>query len=195
MPFNVAEFKANGLKFGGARPNQFSVDIFPPFTSPNASRFRLLVKAASIPPSIIGEVRAPYFGRAVKLAGDREFPAWSVTIYNDDDMVMRVMMEKWSNQINAMVSNRMSTEMYPLVYKSQALVTQYTKIGEIARQWELRGLWPSELGAMQLDWDAGNQIQTFDCTFSYDEWVPYDNESNINPEDYNPVLEEFDGIG
>jgi hypothetical protein len=195
MPFNVAEFKANGLRLGGARSNQFSIDIFPPFTSPNASRIRLLARAGSIPPSILGEVRVPYFGRSIKVPGDREFPSWNVTMYNDDDQTMRVMMERWSNQMNAMVSNRMSQEMYPMVYKSQALVTQYTKVGEIARQWELRGLWPAEVSPIQLDWDSVNQIQQFDVTFSYDEWTPYDNDSNPNVEDYNPVLEDTDGIG
>ena len=195
MTFNVSAFKANGLKFGGARPTQFSVDIFPPFASVNASRIRFLCRAATIPPSILGEIRVPYFGRTIKVSGDREFPNWTVTIYNDDDQAMRVMMEKWSNQINAMVSNIMSQEMYPQAYKSQALVTQYTKVGKIARQWELRGLWPSEVAAIQNDWEAQNTISQFDVTFSYDEWVPYENEGSALPDDYNPVVEPVDGIG
>jgi hypothetical protein len=195
MAFNVSEFKANGLRFGGARPNQFSVDIFPPFATPNANRIRLLCKAASIPPAILGEIRVSYFGRAIKVPGDREFPGWSVTIYNDDDMSMRVMMERWSNEMNSLISNRMSEAVYPQGYKQSAIVTQYTKIGAIARQWELRGLWPSDVAAMPLDWDATNQIQQFDVNFAYDEWAPYANESVAIPEDFNPIIEDVDGIG
>lgn len=195
MPFNPAEFRARGLPFGGARSNQFTVDIFTPFGSPNNDRVQLSVRAATIPPSTLGSVRVPYFGRATKFAGDREFAAWSVTMYNDDDQAIRVMMERWSNEINAMRSNIMSEAAYPTAYKSGAIVTQYTKIGGIARQWELTGLWPVEVSAIGLDWDVQNQIQQFDVTFEYDEWAPYGNESNTLADDYNPIVEAVDGIG
>ena len=194
MPgFSLTEFKARGLIYGGARPSQFSVDIFPPFQTENAQRIRYLCRAATTPPAILGEIRVPYMGRTAKVVGDREFPSWAVTMYNDDDFTVHTMFEKWSNQMNALVSNRMSEEMYPTAYKSQAVVTQYNKLGDIIRQWELRGLWPSEVASMNLDWEAQNQIQQFDVTFAYDEWAPYENEANGNAEDFTAVLSD-DGL-
>lgn len=173
MPFNIDRFRADGLKVGGARPSQFEVIISPPagLTS-QASRITMLCKATQIPPMVIGETSVSYFGRPVKFAGDREFPPWSVTCYNDEDYEIRSIMEKWNNEINKLVSNINGDSIWPLNYKSDAEVFHYGKNGDIIRSYKFVGLWPQQIDAMALDWDATNQMQMFDVTFAYDYWVP-----------------------
>jgi len=36
----------------------------------------------------------------------------------------------------------------------------------------LIGAYPTDIGAIALDWDNQNQIETFPVTFAYDYWVP-----------------------
>lgn len=192
MSFSITEFKANGLILGGARPTNFQVDIFVPFSSPNASRVKFLCRAASIPPAPLDAVPVPYFGRRIKVAGDRDFPDWTVTIMNDEDYAIRVMLENWSNKMNALISNKMDPAMFPTAYKSTATVTQFDRVGTTRRVYQFQGIFPTLVDQIPLDWDQTNTIEQFDVTFAYDLWVP-DNSVSTGPDDYNPVLAS-DGI-
>ncbi len=191
MAFNIQSFRANGLKLGGARPSLFEVNIFPPFGTNAAGRVRFLCKAASIPPMQVTEVPVFFFGRSIKLAGDRDFPNWDVTVLNDEDFAIRKMMENWNNRINALVSNRMDDSVYPTGYKTNADVTQFGKNGSVLRRYSFDGIWPTLVDAMPLDWAAQNTIQEFNVSFAYDLWAPAD--VGAGQDDYTGVLSD-DGI-
>jgi hypothetical protein len=191
--FNISDFVSNGLVYGGARPTLFAVTIQDPFGSPNAARVPFLCRAASIPPAPLDIIRVPYFGRNIKLAGDREFPEWTVTVFNDEDFPIRILMERWSNEINALVSNRMDDTMGVLDYKQSATVTEYGKQGAALRSYAFVGIFPVNVEAMQMDWSAQNRLQEFDVTFAYDYWQPVSGDStaatNGNADDdFNGVL-------
>lgn len=186
--FNINEFKANGMKFG-ARPSQFKVDIFVPIASTTTPRIQFFCRAASIPPAPLDTVPAPYFGREIQLAGDRTFPPWTVTIDNEHDFDIRVLMESWSNKINTLVSNRVDPTMFPTGYKSEALVTQYRADGSEIRVYRFEGIFPINVDAIPLDWGAKNQYESFDVTFAYDLWVP-DSSSPANVNEFSPILED-----
>lgn len=173
MVFNINDFKAKGLINGGARPSQFEVNIFVPFSNAD-ERLRFLCRAASSPPSIMDDVPVFYFGRAIKMAGDRTFPDWEITVMNDEDFALRRMFENWSNKINALVGNRMSQDVYPTGYKVDGTVKQYGKSGAVIAQYDFQGLWPKVVDGMPLDWAQQNQIQEFNVTLAYDVWVPGD---------------------
>ncbi len=175
MPFNIDTFRAGGLKMGGARPALFDILITPPAIVQNAgaaAQYTLLAKAASVPPAIVGDVHIPYFGRMVKYSGDREYPDWEVTVLNDEDFVLRRIMESWSNEMNTSVTNQMTTQTHPLNYKASAIVTQYSKDNVAIASYQFDGLWPKVVDTMQLDWGNQNSIQEFNLTFAYDYWIP-----------------------
>lgn len=173
MSFNIADFRARGLVDGGARPSLFKVIMAPPFQTVNADRISFLCQAASIPAAITQSIDVPYFGRTIKVAGDRQFPDWNVEVMNDEDYAVRAIMEKWSNQINSLVSNRRSAQFdSPEDYKVDAYVYQYGKQGDIIRAYTFVGLFPTVVDSMQLNWAAQNQIQTFSVNFAYDYWEP-----------------------
>jgi hypothetical protein len=182
MAFNINDFLGNGLSKGGARPSLFDVVM----TFPNdlgesgnvgvevLSKLRFTCRATSIPASTIGEVAVPYFGRQIKLAGDRVFANWAVTVMNDEDYSVRNAFEIWHNSINTIVSNR-KTGISPNGYKTGiATVTQYSKEGSAIKQYDFINIFPINLDEMNMDWDATNQIQTFGVTFAYDYWIPAD---------------------
>lgn len=193
MAFNVASFKASGLKFGGARPTQFEVYITPPFGTNAARQIQFVCRASQIPPAPMDMIPVPYFGRKIKIAGDRDFPDWTVSILNDDDFSVRTMFESWSNRINTMISNVMDPSMYPLNYKSTAKVLQYNKVGDVIRAYDFVGIFPTMVDAIPLDWDQTNTIEQFDVTFAYDYWIP-DPAYVGGSDDFTGVAAQ-DGIG
>jgi hypothetical protein len=117
-------------------------------------------------------VRVPYFGRTVKYAGDRDYPDWTVSVFNDEDFPVRNLLESWSNKMNQVISNTMTDDVFPTGYKQSAQVIQYGKDGTALKGYILDGAFPINVDAMALSWDSVNQIQTFDVTFSYDLWYP-----------------------
>ena len=73
---------------GGARSNLFECELyFPEDAVPSdtsrddvSDQARFLVKAASLPESTISNINIPYRGRELKVAGDRTFAPWSITV-------------------------------------------------------------------------------------------------------------------
>jgi hypothetical protein len=99
MAFNVNEIRSQ-MVGGGARPTLFQVQITNPANGAGDLKVPFMVKATSLPASNLGTIEVGYFGRKVKVAGDRTFDEWSVTVINDEDFLIRNAMEEWMNQIN-----------------------------------------------------------------------------------------------
>ena len=166
MAFNINEMRSQ-LQFGGARQNLFQVDISNPANSDGDRKTRFMCQAAQLPGSDLGVIPVFYFGRQMKLAGDRTFAEWTVTIMNDEDFLIRNAMEEWSNQINRLQRN--VREIGP-GYKSQATVTQFGKDGTKIRTYDFNGIFPSNISPIELDWSTTDQIEVFQVTFQYDYW-------------------------
>jgi len=188
--FNVANFRANGLINGGARPSLFMVTLsFPNLAEIDATagaRSQFLVQAAELPASIINKVPVPYFGRKIQLAGDRDFIDWRCMVMNDEDWVIRNALEAWHNSINTIISNRLDPRVANIVpqlgnsYKVDGLVTQFAKTGPgdidgpgSIRTYKLAGMFPIEVEAIRVDWNETNTIETFNVTWAYDWWEPF----------------------
>jgi len=166
MAFNINQFKSQ-LVGGGARPTLFQCQITNPIDSAADAKIPFMVRAAGIPASSVGSYELPYFGRTVKYAGDRTFEDWSVTVINDEDFAIRNAMEAWMNAINSHDSN---TRALPQDYKSNALVTQFSKDGSPLRTYVFEGIYPIALDGIELDWSTQDTIEEFGITFQYDMW-------------------------
>jgi T4-like virus tail tube protein gp19 len=179
---NKTEFNINSLKStltgGGARTNLFSVTINAPqsglstFGANQIKNTSFLVQASKLPEVTMGTIEVPYMGRKLRLPGDRSFPAWNVTVINDEDFMVRNAMEEWTSKINGIQSNLRDGSM-PTIdsLKGTATVTQYTKQGGEARTYLFTGIFPSEISPIELDWNQNDQIEYFGVTFSYDYWT------------------------
>ena len=105
MGFNVQTFQA-ALTDQGARPNLFDMTITAPTatgtgaTSTTLATWKTMCKTAQIPGSTIGVVEVQYFGRPVKMPGNRTFENLTTTIINDEDFTLRNAMEAWMHFLN-----------------------------------------------------------------------------------------------
>ena len=165
MAFNINEMRSQ-LTFDGARQNLFQVQINNPANSSGDAKTRFMCQAAQMPGSDIGVIPIFYFGRQMKVAGDRTFAEWTVTIINDEDFLIRNAMEEWSNQINRLQRNVREINRY----KSVAQVTQFSKGGDKLRTYEFNGIFPSNISPIEMDWSTTDQIELFQVTFQYDYW-------------------------
>lgn len=184
--FNINGFRS-AFKEGGVRPTQFTVTMnFPNFVdNPGLTeQMSFLARSAEMPESIIGTVEVPYFGRHIKVAGDRTFGDWSVRIIMDD-FKLRDAFEAWHNGINAIISNRMDENVAGInpalgnSYKSVAFVTVFDKKGPgdidgdgALKSYRFDGIFPRQIGPVRMDYDARDQIAEFDVLFSYDWYEP-----------------------
>lgn len=174
MAFNVAEFRANMIG-DGARPNLFSVTLVFPTIAANGAAAGLkttfMAKSAQLPGSSIGTVPVYYFGRELKFPGNRVFPDWSISVINDEDFIIRNSLESWLNSINSHGANvRDVNAQNPAGYSVDATVTQYSKGGEALKSYKFVGLYPVDLGAIDLDWGSNDTIEEYQVTFVYQWW-------------------------
>jgi hypothetical protein len=182
MPFNISAFKSNGLVYGGTRPSLFNVFLNVPagigIDNVSVDKFRFVCRTAELPDSSISSIDIPYFGRKIKVAGERQFTDWSVTVMNDEDFAVRSLFEAWSNALNRLVSNVRDPSLSAEQYKQDLEVIQYSKDGSEIRSYMIIGAFPTQIGAIALDWDSANQVETFTVNFSYDYWIPAIEASN-----------------
>jgi hypothetical protein len=181
MPFNVQEFRAS-LVTDGARASLFDVMLTFPLavgtggTAPGAfgsamQQITFRARSTSLPGDSISSIGLNYFGREIKIAGNRTFPDWSFTVINDEDFNIRNAFERWMSGINSHVSNLRMPAMLSGDggYQQDAFVTQYSKIGEPIKVYKLVGCFPTDVSAIDLDWGADN-VEEFSVTFAYQWW-------------------------
>ena len=167
---NVNDFKSR-LKGGGARPNLFKVDLsFPAGVAgrPDPELVSFMVKGAALPASVITEIAVPFRGRQLKIAGDRTFETWTITVINDTDFAIRDSMEQWMNLINNHEQNTGATD--PDAYFSDLFVSQLDKDGEVIKAYDFRGCFPTNLSAIELSYDTENSIEEFTVEFQVQYW-------------------------
>tara|TARA_Y100000385_G_C13019129_1_gene605314 strand:+ start:629 stop:1177 length:549 start_codon:yes stop_codon:yes gene_type:complete len=170
MAFNIQEIRSQ-LVLGGARASLFQVQIANPANGAGDIKVPFMVKAAQLPASTLGSFDVPYFGRKIKIAGDRTFAEWTVTIINDEDFLIRNAMEQWMNSINSHAGNiREFGSASPLLYKSNAQITQFSKTGVPIREYTFNGMFPTEVSAIEMSWETTDAIEDFTVTFQYDFW-------------------------
>lgn len=135
-----------------------------------------LVKAANIPASTVGVIEVPYRGRTLKIAGDRTFEPWTVTVLNDKGFALRSKFEEWSTKIQALQQNLQQPRTIA-EYQSDAVVRQYDRQGGIVRSYKFVGIWPSNISAIDLAWDSNDTAEEYTVEFQVQYWT-YANDTN-----------------
>jgi hypothetical protein len=161
----VDDFKSK-LRGGGARPNLFKATInFPGYANGDAELTSFLCEAAQLPGSTFGIINVPFRGRILKMAGDRTFPEWTVTIINDTDFSIRNSFERWMNGINSHSANTGLAA--PIAYEADLFVDQLDRNGESVKRYNFRGSFPTDLSAIDLSYATTDEIERFQVTFAY----------------------------
>lgn len=162
----IEDFRAK-LSGGGARPNLFEVELnFP--SSLNSQTIdgqdakvnsKFLVKSAALPASNITPIDVPFRGRILKLAGERTFDTWTITVLNDTDFKIRTAFEQWMNGISKL--DDASGEVNPEDYSQSAKVFQLDRLGETVREYEFYGLFPTNISQIDLSMDSSDTVEEF----------------------------------
>ena len=164
----VDDMKAK-LVGGGARPNLFKVTMaFPSYVTADVSLASYMCKAASLPASTIANIEVPFRGRKLQIAGDRSFEPWSVTVINDTDFNVRNSFEQWMNGINQHEENTGLTQ--PSSYMADMVVEQLDKDGSVKKYYDIRGCFPTNLGAIELSYETGDTIEEFEVELQVQYW-------------------------
>jgi hypothetical protein len=168
MPtLGIDAFKAK-LSGGGAKQNLFQVTCnFPAWAGGNSNLASFMIKAASMPGSTLTVAEVPFRGRKLKIAGDRTFDDWTITVINDVNMPLRSAFEQWSNGINAHIAN--SGRSNPSSYMTDMAISQLDRGGNVTKTYTLRGCWPSQIAPIDVSYDSEG-IQEFQVTLSYQYW-------------------------
>ncbi len=187
MANSLTNFKSV-LAGGGARPNLFKVSIekIPGITGTAVSSdLEMLCKAASLPESTVGLVEIPFRGRTFKVAGDRTFAPWSITVINDTNFLIRNAMEDWMQLIAQYKDG--SGKVDPADYMTTATVAQLIRSDSVAGQTSGQGthataegrgeykfydIWPTSVSAIDLSYDSSDTIEEFTVEFQVNYWAP-----------------------
>jgi len=182
MAFTIDKFRTTALSAGGARANLFEVVISDIdanlMSAAGVKEFTFACKAAAIPAMAVGVVEVPYFGRVVKVPGNKTFDNWSVTIINDEGFAIRSGFEKWVSSMGTHIGNVQSSASSALesgLYGS-AEVTHFGKTGatDILAVYNFVNIFPVSVSEITLGWDANDAIEEFTVEFAYDYWTHKD---------------------
>lgn len=157
----ITDFKSK-LSGGGARNNLFEVVLSFPEAAPADTnvldKSRFLVKSVALPGSTVAPLTVAFRGRTLKLAGDRTFDTWTITVINDTDFAIRSAFENWMNVINRVSDNTGVTD--PALYQADAFVYQLDRDGSTLRAYHFYDLFPTNISAIQLAYET-DAIQEF----------------------------------
>ena len=166
----ITDFKSK-LTGGGARANLFEVVLqFPDTSQPDSvvlEKSRFLVKGANLPASNIAQIEVPFRGRVLKIAGDRTFDSWTVTVLNDTDFAIRSAFERWMNTINRVSDN--TGLVNPADYQADAYVYQLDRDGSVLRSYRFYDVFPTQVAPIELSYDAQG-IQEFTVELQVQWW-------------------------
>ena len=166
----ITDFKSK-LSGGGTRSNLFEVELaFPAAINVDSNtldKTRFLVKAAALPASNVTPVEVAFRGRTLKLAGDRTFETWTITVLNDTDFAIRSAFEKWSNYMNRLSDNTGTTD--PTQYQADAFVYQLNRDGTILRAYHFYDTFPTSVGSINLSYET-DSIQEFTVEMQVHWW-------------------------
>jgi hypothetical protein len=164
----VDDFKAK-LRGGGARPNLFKATVnFPGYAGGDVELTSFMCKGAQLPASIVAPIDVNFRGRQLRVAGDRTFEPWTVTVINDTDFSVRNAMERWMNGINAHQTNTGLTN--PADYQADLVVEQLDKDATTLKTYNFRGCFPTNIAAIDLNFDTNDQIEEFTVEFQVQYW-------------------------
>jgi len=164
----VDDFKSK-LVGGGARPNLYKVTMnYPSYAQGDVELTSFMCKAAQLPASVIAPLEVNFRGRKLQMAGDRTFEPWTITVINDIGFEVRDAMERWMNGINGHNSNTGLAN--PSDYQADAIVEQLDKAGNAVKRYDFRGVFPTNVSAIDLGYDNENAIEEFTVEFQIQYW-------------------------
>ena len=176
--------ETGGLPTGSATPTGATNTVFSNLgVNFDSSDDLMLIKAAGMPASNISEIPVPFRGRTLKIAGDRTFDVWTVTVINDTDFKWRSFFERWVNFITKASDG--SGTINPSEYMADMNVVQLSRGPGVApnsrnaneiqvlRKYVVKGVFPTAVSAIDLSYNNENEIEEFTVDLQVQYWEAY----------------------
>ena len=191
----IDKFKSR-LTGGIARPNLFEVVLAFTDGTVDASvsdidpKTRFLVKAAALPASNIAPISVPFRGRQLKIAGDRTFDEWTITVINDTDFAIRGSFERWMNSMSKVSDN--AGNINPEDYTKDAYVYQLGRSGvdsasqsseqnmPVLRTYKFYSIFPTNVSQIDLSYDSSDAVEEFTVTLQVQWWEAAGNGGDVS---------------
>ena len=191
----IDKFKSR-LTGGIARPNLFEVVLAFPDGAVDDSvsdidpKTRFLVKAAALPASNIAPISVPFRGRQLKIAGDRTFDEWTITVINDTDFAIRGSFERWMNSMSKVSDN--AGNINPEDYTKDAYVYQLGRSGvdsasqsseqnmPVLRTYKFYSIFPTNVSQIDLSYDSSDAVEEFTVTLQVQWWEAAGNGGDVS---------------
>jgi len=172
----ILDFKGK-LAGGGARPNLFKATVHFPtnVVAPSIETTSFMIKAAALPASVIAPIEVPFRGRKLKIAGDRTFEPWTITVINDTGMEIRSAFEQWMDKVNAHATNTseyvQGNSTNALDYMRQMSVVQLDRNEIETYGYTFYGAFPTNISAIDLNYETNDTIEEFTVELNYQYWT------------------------
>ena len=193
---SISDFKSK-VATDFARPNLFVCELNFPSTFTDQATLKELgtftVKAANLPATQLGTVEVPYRGRVLKIAGDRTFEPWTITIMNDKNFKLRDAFEKWTESIQAYAQNVTTAGTNIQNYYADMFVSQLDRntsdvstatagkvktasqgaVGiphQVLREYRFVDVFPTNISAIDLDFGSNDAIEEFTVEMQVQYW-------------------------
>lgn len=182
--------KLNELKVAlgaGARANKYRINFTYPFavdSGTDMSKFDVLAHTGEFPGKTIGQIEVFNQGRKLVLPGDTQYTnTWAITMYNREDHDIRRAMFNWMKACDNFQENKHSG--VPADLMVDMSIEQLDSAGNPTAKYTFHNVWPQEVAAISVDDTNQDQIQEFDVTLTYSDFVTGDGEID-NPLSGNP---------
>ena len=193
---SISDFKSK-VATDFARPNLFVCELNFPSTFTDQATLKELgtftVKAANLPATQLGTVEVPYRGRVLKIAGDRTFEPWTITIMNDKNFRLRDAFEKWTESIQAYAQNVTTAGTNIQNYYADMFVSQLDRntsdvstatagkvktasqgaVGiphQVIIEYRFVDVFPTNISAIDLDFGSNDAIEEFTVEMQVQYW-------------------------
>ena len=175
MPFsgkqntNLYEFR--NIVGDGARSYLFEIEI--PFldasnSTDDAHTLTCLAKSTILPRYTIEDIPFEFQKSTFHMGGRAKFETWNITFVADAYHKLRHRLLAWQSVI---FDPTRQVGYSPSSYKKDGVtVRQLDRMGNIVTAYVFKGIYPSEVGEIQLDQSSTN-IEEFNVTFTYDYYV------------------------
>ena len=124
--------------------------------------------SSEFPPAQLGKLIVAFRGRQLKIAGDRTFENWNVTVIQESTMEVRNSFERWLNGINEHVNG--TGLVNPVDYQADMLVEQLDRNDNVIKAVNIRGAFPVNLGAIELSYETTDALAEYTIEWAYQYW-------------------------
>jgi hypothetical protein len=164
------------MREGGARQYLFRVwFMFPALTGSKEidslknikDDIHYYVRTSSLPESTYEDVSIPYPGYAFKMAGNRTYNDWTVSLNIDKKNDILKTFQAWHNYIYDPQTHEYAAPMNYMLDQTLQLLGPDL---EPTSEYTLYRAWPKSIGNVQMDYSS-TELTTVDITFAYQYYI------------------------